>query len=142
MAFRSATRSRCSASCSRRFSKVEPGPGSITAEKLSERISALAMHRGSPVQFRSSKAEATIGNKVYRRALGEGPTPAFHTQCGTLFRFRKCLQNDELMEYASYRSSLFHSATQLFVSRTGVKPPPSFRKQVVCCFPSRVPIQP
>jgi hypothetical protein len=38
--------------------------------------------------------------------------------------FRKCLQIDELMEYAFPRSNGFHFATASIVSKTGVRPPP------------------
>jgi hypothetical protein len=51
--------------------------------KLSERSSAVAMHRVCPIQFRSNRAEAEelIGDRVYRKrafaepALTAGPLP-------------------------------------------------------------------
>src|ERR1700730_3519891 len=123
MAFRSATRRRLSSSRSRRVASVEPGPGSISTLKCPERTSAVAIDRACPIQFRSSRAVVIIGDKVYRKRVG--PVRYRSQDClPSQVHFRKCLQNDELMEYAFPRGNEFHFATASIDSKTGVKPPP------------------
>src|SRR5271154_860684 len=92
--------------CWRNSGRVEAGPGSMSAEKSSQRSNALAMERGRPCQFRSmtvvesteeiSLAKAAGSLRILKaifaspRAPGSGPGGAL----------RKYLQNDELIEYA------------------------------------------
>ena len=52
--------------------------------------------------------------------LGPVPPPA---------HLRKCLQNDELVEYAFTRSNEFHFATASIFSKTGMKPPPFWKSK-------------
>jgi hypothetical protein len=77
---------------------------------------------------------------VYRkRAFAESALTAGHYL--TSVHFRKCLQNDELMEYAFSRSNEFHFATASIVSKTGFYTAPILHKHVVCCVLSCVAIQ-